>query len=105
MAASLVSAAAIVHMMRPARAAGPTEHRIVMQDMKFVPETLTAKQGDTLVWVNRDFFPHTATAADRSFDSGNVASGAAWKYVASKRGKFAYVCTLHPTMKAVVVVE
>lgn len=80
-------------------------HTIVIADMKFVPETLTVKPGDTVVWVNKDFFPHTATAQDRSFDSSDIATNKSWKYVATKKGAFSYVCTLHPTMKATLIVK
>jgi len=80
-------------------------HTIVIAGMKFVPETLTVKAGDTVIWVNKDFFPHTATAQDRSFDSGDIATDKSWKYVATKTGTFSYICTLHPTMKATLIVK
>ena len=80
-------------------------HTIVIAGMKFVPEALTVKTGDTVVWVNKDFFPHTATAEDRSFDSGDIATDKSWKYVATKKGTLSYICTLHPTMKATLVVK
>jgi plastocyanin len=85
--------------------AAPTTHTIVIAGMKFVPEALTVSPGDTVVWVNKDFFPHTATAQDRSFDSGDIAPDKSWKYLATKKGTFSYVCTLHPTMKATLVVK
>ena len=80
-------------------------HTIVIADMKFVPETLTVKAGDTVVWVNKDFFPHTAIAQDHSFDSRDIATSESWKYVATKKGPFSYICTLHPTMKATLIVK
>jgi plastocyanin len=82
-----------------------TTHTIVIAEMKFVPETLTVSRGDTVLWVNKDFFPHTATAQDRSFDSGDIATDKSWKYVATENGTFSYICTLHPTMKATLVVK
>ena len=84
--------------------AAPTTHTIVIADMKFAPETLTVKSGDSVVWVNKDFFPHTATAQDKSFDSGDIATNKSWKYVATKKGAFSYICTLHPTMKATLII-
>jgi plastocyanin len=85
--------------------AASASHTIVIADMKFVPETLTVKAGDTVLWVNKDFFPHTATAHDRSFDSRDIATNKSWKYVAKKKGTFSYICTLHPTMKATLIVK
>jgi plastocyanin len=80
-------------------------HTVVMEGTAFVPATLTVRRGDTVVWVNKDMFPHTATAQDGSFDSGAFAPNRTWKYMAAKNGTFPYVCTLHPTMKGVLVVE
>jgi plastocyanin len=85
--------------------AAPTTHTIVIAEMKFAPETLTVKRGDTVVWINKDFFPHTATAQDGSFDSRELGTGKSWKYVANKAGTFPYICTLHPTMKATLIVK
>jgi plastocyanin len=84
--------------------AASSTHTVVIEGMKFVPETITVKQGDTIVWVNKDLFPHTATARG-IFDSGELAVNQTWKYTVSKPGKFPYICTLHPTMKATLVVE
>jgi plastocyanin len=74
-------------------------HIITIENVKFNPETLTVRRGDHIVWVNNDLFPHTATARNRSFDSGSIAAGASWTYVMKSAGQVDYVCTLHPTMK------
>jgi plastocyanin len=49
--------------------------------------------------VNRDAFPHTVTAADKSFDSSSMDAGKQWVLVATKAGHFDYLCRFHPTMK------
>lgn len=86
-------------------AAAPTTHTVVIADMKFSPETLTVKPGDTIVWVNKDFFPHNARTADRTFQSPDLETSTSWRYVATRVGTFSYVCTLHPTMKGTLVVK
>ena len=86
-------------------AAAAATHTVVMEGVAFVPQTLTVKQGDTVVWVNKDPFPHTATAQDHSFDSGEMGSEKTWKYTVKKKGKVPYLCTLHPTMKGTLIVE
>ena len=86
-------------------AAAANTHTVVIADMKFSPESLTVKRGDTIVWVNRDFFPHNARARDRTFESPDLGTNKSWRYVAAKPGTFAYVCTLHPAMKATVTVK
>ncbi len=85
--------------------AAAATHTIVMEGVAFTPEKVTVRQGDTVVWVNRDPFPHTATALDRTFDSGEMGPDKRWEYTARKKGRVGYVCTLHPTMKGVLVVE
>lgn len=87
------------------RTAAAATHTVVIDAMAYTPATLRVKRGDTVVWVNKDPFPHTATAGDRSFDSREIASGKRWSYVAKTAGTHAYVCTLHPTMKATLIVE
>jgi plastocyanin len=74
-----------------------------MKAVSFQPEVLAVKRGDTIVWVNRDPFPHTATSS--RFDSKVVDAGRSWRHTAATRGEVAYVCTLHPTMKATLRVE
>ena len=81
-----------------------TTHTIAMDGTRFVPESLTVKRGDRVVWVNKDPFPHTATAAGR-FDSKAVAAGGSWSFTTNAAGEFAYVCTLHPGMKGVLIVK
>lgn len=73
--------------------------------MQFDPAELTVKRGTRVVWINKDLFAHTATATAKSFDSGNIEVDASWSYVASEPGDYAYVCTLHPTMKGRLIVQ
>lgn len=71
--------------------------------MRFVPETLTVRPGDRIVWVNQDLVAHTVTS--RSFDSHAIAPNASWTLVARRPGHYPYGCTLHPTMKATLIVQ
>lgn len=89
----------------PAVHAAPRTHTVIIDAMRFAPEVIEVRAGDTVVWRNRDPFPHTATAADGSFDSGEIGPQRAWKFRARSKGEFDYVCTLHPTMKARLVVR
>jgi plastocyanin len=85
--------------------AAPQTHTVVIEGMHFTPETLTVKRGDRVQWVNKDLFPHTATAGSKAFDSGPIAAGASWSMVAGRAGTLPYVCTLHPTMAGTLIVE
>ena len=84
--------------------AGKT-HTVTIEGTSFKPDALTIAVGDSVVWVNRDPFPHTATANGGAFDSKNIEPEKSWKFTARKKGEYAYVCALHPTMKGLVTVE
>jgi plastocyanin len=79
-------------------------HTIRIEGMQYVPATLTVRRGDRVVWENRDVVPHTATAKGK-FDSGHIASGRSWGHAIKKAGRYEYVCTFHPGMKASLVVQ
>ena len=76
---------------------------MVIEAVSFQPDVLTMRAGDSVVWLNRDPFPHTATS--NGFDSRIIAAGQSWRYTPKARGEFPYVCTLHPTMKATLRVK
>ena len=80
-------------------------HTVVIENMQYTPAQLSVRRGERIVWVNRDLFPHTATAQGKAFDSGSIAANASWSYVASKSGTYAYGCTFHPTMKGNITVQ
>lgn len=84
---------------------GAQEYTIAIEAMRFVPATLSVKRGDRVTWVNKDLVPHTATASAKAFDSGSIAPGGSWTYVATEAGTQAYVCAFHPTMKGEVSIR
>ncbi|WP_236572550.1 cupredoxin domain-containing protein [Burkholderia sp. 8Y] len=71
---------------------------VVIEQMRFDPPALTVARGDRVMWINKDLFPHTATADKQAFDSYAIAPDAAWTYVARDAGSYVYSCALHPTM-------
>jgi len=79
-------------------------HTVLIEGMRFRPAMLTVQRGDRVVWVNRDVVPHTATARG-AFDSAPIAPGASWGITLKRAGHHEVVCTLHPTMKAGLVVK
>jgi plastocyanin len=85
-------------------AAGAATHAVTIEGMKSQPDTVTVQRGDRITWTNKDLVPHTVTSAG-VFDSGAIAPGKSWSWVATAPGAHDYVCTYHPTMKARVVVK
>ena len=98
----LAPAAALLLWTPPPAAAAPRTHVIVMEKMKFgaVP---AVKAGDTILWVNRDMFRHTATAKNGGFNV-DLAPGAKGKTVVRKAGSIAFTCKYHPGMRGMLKV-
>lgn len=60
---------------------------------------------NTVTWVNNDDAPHTVTARDGSFNSGNLNPGQSWTYTFTTPGTYSYFCSYHTWMKGTVIVE
>jgi plastocyanin len=86
-----------------AEANAPLVVYVAMKNMKFSPATIEIKKGDTVEWKNDDITPHTATSA--TFDSGSIASDAAWRHTFTEAGNLPYTCTFHPVMKGTIIVK
>lgn len=80
-------------------------HVVAIRDFQFEPAQLTVAPGDTVVWVNRDIVPHTATEDEESWDSSALREGESWSLVARAAGDQTYHCRFHPAMKGVVLVR
>ena len=87
--------------------AAPAVHTILIDGMRFIPQTVEVRQGDTVVWRNKDPFPHTATVSESKGGPASpvIAAGARWTYKATRRGSYPYLCTLHRTMTGQLVVK
>ena len=77
--------------------------QITSTDLVFAPAEVSARVGDTIEWINKDVFVHTATARNGDFDvmmppKKTVTS------VVTKAGTIEYYCRFHPNMKAVVTI-
>jgi plastocyanin len=78
--------------------------KVEMQDFSFEPPTVTVQVGGKVTWQNEGDAPHTATADDDSFDTGNVESGKLQSENFKTAGTFSYICTIHPEMTGTVEV-
>lgn len=91
--------------------AGPSVSILPMSAMQenapyYSPQTITVVIGvnNTVTWVNNDDAPHTVTASDGSFNSGNINAGQSWTHTFTAPGTYSYYCAYHPWMKGTVVV-
>ena len=94
--------------MAPGAAAGsapPARHTVTIEGTAFATADLTVKVGDSVVWVNKDPYPHTATSTAGGFDSRDIAPAKSWAYTAKTKGDFPYICAIHPSMKGTLHVK
>jgi plastocyanin len=79
--------------------------KVAIKDFQFKPATVEVKVGTTVTWTNEDGFAHTATADDKSFDTGNLDKGQTGTATFEKAGTFKYICTIHNSMVGTVIVK
>ena len=96
----LLPLAALLQAM-PLAAAAPQTHVVVIDKMKFGAVPANLRAGDTIVWVNRDLFKHTATARNGSFNV-DLPPKAKAKTVIRSAGAIPFYCIYHPGMTAVL---
>jgi plastocyanin len=89
----------------PSAAPSPAPAVVHIKNFAYVPETVTIRPGQSVRFVEDDETPHTVTASDSSFDSGNLDKGKSWARVFPKEGTYAYFCAYHTYMKGKVVVK
>ncbi len=76
-------------------------------NLNYQPPSIVVVIGvnNTVTFVNRDGVPHTVSATDGSFDSGNLAAGASWTHTFTAAGTYTYYCAYHSWMKGTVIVK
>lgn len=77
---------------------------VTIADFAF-PASITAKVGDVVGFTNEDGAPHTATLADGSCTTENIAQGATGSLVFSAAGSYPIFCKIHPDMTATVEIS
>jgi len=77
--------------------------QVVMQNLEVSPAEVSARVGDTVEWINKDVFAHTATARNGDFDV-TMPPKKTVTSVVTKAGTVEYYCRYHPNMKAVLKV-
>ena len=82
----------------------PQTVTVEIKDMKYEPATLMVSVGTTVTWVNNDNMPHTVMDRNRVFRSAGLDTGDKFSYTFTTPGAFDYFCTIHPYMRAKVVV-
>ena|ERR1700680_506978 len=85
--------------------AGAADTEVTIDNFTFAPERVTVKADTTVTWINRDDIPHTVASATRLFKSKALDTGDKFSFTFTTPGTYEYFCSLHPHMKATIVVE
>jgi plastocyanin len=98
--AALLAAGLVAAVAAPALAQSTTD--VTMRGFAIDPEVVTVAEGDTVRWTNDDGVAHNVSGG--SFSSGNFVTGS-FSHTFPSAGTFDYLCTLHGSMRATLVVE
>lgn len=96
--AALLALPLLAFLAAPSVAAAPAPVQAV--DFAYKPKTISVAPGGSVTWKFGDS-THTVTSdPDQTvkFNSGDKDPGATYVHVFTKRGSFAYHCTIHPFM-------
>jgi plastocyanin len=99
------TATAATREASPQASPGTEACTIDIRDFAYHPAQTEIAVGTTVTWTNSDTVPHTATATDRTFDSGILDPGKSYSFTFEKTGTFDYACLVHPQMKGTIVVR
>jgi plastocyanin len=71
----------------------------------FAPGSRRIQPGTWVTWSNDGQDPHTVTAVDGAFDSGNLDPSEGFSWFFDQPGTFRYICAVHPWMKGTIIVS
>jgi plastocyanin len=100
--AGVVLAALAVLTFAVSTASAATTHQIPIAKYAYQPATMTVHVGDVVTWTNQDQAAHDV--AGGTFHSPMLAQGQSWSFTFTQPGTFDYVCSVHPDMRAQIVV-
>jgi plastocyanin len=91
----------------PTPTPGPVGAEVSMQNLAFIPNVVTIKQGQSVRWTNTETaaVDHTVTSGRPEdtnpgslFDSGLISKGQTYTFTFNTPGTYIYYCRLHFTM-------
>ena len=81
-----------------------------IEDICYIPPNIVVEKGKSVTWLNEDSSFHSVTSGfypepSGLFDSGHLDPYESYTLSFDEYGVYDYFCTLHPWMKAQVIVE
>jgi plastocyanin len=91
---------------QPAGGVASAKAQITIEGLKYSPQTIEIRAGETVAWNNKDLAPHTVTSeTGGELNSGSIEVDASWSHTFAQPGEFRYSCTYHPEMKGTITVK
>ncbi|HKU53857.1 MAG TPA: cupredoxin family copper-binding protein [Rhizomicrobium sp.] len=78
---------------------------VTIKNFDYSPMDLDIAAGTTVVWKNLDGEPHTIASVDGAFRSPALDQNDSYSFTFNRPGIFKYICSIHPKMKATIVVK
>ena len=97
MVGTVAMAAVLIPM--PLSSEEVTVHEVEISSFEFIPAVLQVRVGDTVRWTNKDLAPHTATADEFGWDTGQIEHGKTSEILIQPDMENTYFCVFHPHMK------
>jgi plastocyanin len=101
MATALLLAGAGAAAASPA----PASATIPIKAFMFMPMEVIVPVGGTVTWKNLDGEPHTVVSLDGTFRSAALDEGDSFSFRFTQPGTYSYLCSIHPQMRARIVVR
>lgn len=90
----------------PVQTASPKRYNVSIINFAFNPSILNINKGDTVFWTNSDSAPHRVLGDNLDSLNGPVMNiNETYSFTFTDSGTFNYRCSIHPMMKASVVVK
>ena len=78
---------------------------VPIKNFAYMPMAVTVSVGSSVTWKNLDGEPHTVTSLDGLFRSGALDQDDSFTFKFDKPGVYKYVCSIHPKMRAEIIVK
>jgi plastocyanin len=79
---------------------------VVLEKLRFSPQTLSVPVGTTVTWINRDSVPKIVVSAEQPLEMRPILrAGQAFSRTFAAAGTYSYFCAVHPGITGKIVVR
>ena len=90
----------------PLTAQVENEKTIEINNFAYSPSSINIKTGDSVMWTNNDQAAHTITSdSGTELNSQTLSTSQTYSNTFTETGTYNYHCSLHPGMKAKIIVS